>query len=282
MKSPTLRRILKVFVSVVILAHFAAVLLAGFGIGTHSHPAPEPLAYAHAQTCHYLRPLQLDAPWHFYAPNPGSGGVLYVAMETDAGRQVWRQWFNESQNRLVEPYIRSGGVASAAAGIEPSGPDFSRYLMTRQGEICLGSLARRFARDFQQSSPNDEKVVAVSFYLLSGNPMTPQDARSGMAFGDLRLYTAIAAGHFTPAGDRFESIAIRNVEMPNLVFGILQATRRGANPAAAADNIDIASLPGGIRTALESHPEWLELPPADLRREIERHFMPKANPPGDA
>lgn len=266
----SLSRGAKILISSVLIFHFGAVLLAGFGIGSHTHPAPAPLAYAHDRFCHYLRTLNLDSPWHFYAPNPGHDSVLYVRLETQSGKRVWRQWPDGQRSRLVESYVREFGGASNAASIAPTPDGPAPYVLTRHGEVALGAFARRFATQAGQQWASDDPVSHVGFVLLTGRPMSPRQAREGWQFGDLRLYEMIAIGNFTAEGRVLRSLPVRTLDPADLAFDVLKCLRQADEPD--------ENRPLGIRVLLEQHPDWLKLSDSELRAKLKKHFVPEDMP----
>lgn len=274
-KSRSRSRALKIVVSLLLITHFAAVLLAGFGAGTFSHPAPLPLAIAHDYMCGYLRVVLLDMPWHFYAPNPGRGGVLYVSIETNQQRQIWQEWPGNTASPYLESSVRLSGASTMLAKIEPAFDRPGEYVISESSEIALSSATRRFVRNLQPFLRDGEEPVHVAIYLLSGAPMTPQQAAHDWKFGDLRLYDAISVGNFSPEGKRFHSLPSRNVETASFALGIVQALRKKQRLGLAPDGVTLPQTPHGVQVLLEDNPEWLTMSDDELRVGLLAYFSPE-------
>lgn len=253
----------KLVISLVLLLHFGAVLIAAFGAGTHTHPAPVPLEMARDQVCDYLRVVKLDVPWHFYAPNPGVDSILYVRVGTQSGRVLWREWPGAAGSRFSESYVRRYGYVGMAAGLVPKAKG-NTVTLTSRGEALLGSFTRRIAGAVSEELGPDDKPTSLSVYRISGDPMTPEMAHKGWRFGDLRLHDAICAGTFTPDGMRLKSVAPRIVPMETVVQRIIQSISR------TPDESD--RIPAAVRELLARHADWVEKPTDQLIAAIEAHW----------
>ena len=269
----------KLLASLWLVGHFCAVLSAVVAVPLPGQPAPELAAWLNRLARPYLDKLFLSATFRFYAPNPAPSKLLWCRLERTDAAAEWIEVPRLGKWEARTGYLRClamTGFLDSQLGPDPSDP--TRLNLTPGGQICIRSIARHVARQYDRA---DNRVVALDLYSVQHRLLEPGQIIAGWRPRDLRLYRACQLGRFSPEG---ELVSADEGER-----GFPHAVE--SSRVAARMLRDLAANRGGLAGSEQSYPlplgELLKTAPAlydatgtedDLNQHIQRLAKSKGAP----
>ena len=248
----------KVILSVLILGHFAVMLLM---VGTTEggrYTAPPLLQRAAVPVMPYVRFLGINSGYRFFAPDPGPATVLWARLEHDDGKVRWVEhpsrrrypWTVAYQRELYPQMLLGAQVAPLGTAVAPGRPQISEV-----GVTYASSYARHLADvhaglDAAGSTPSP--VRKIEMFVVTHAIRSPQQVRSGWRAEDLRLYYPVSLGAFSPDGLPLDGAVRMGHERPS----ILQvAERMYRDSQASGGPLEDPDMPEALRLLLSEYPE---------------------------
>jgi hypothetical protein len=220
------RIVRRVVVSLIILFHFGGMICQATSI------TPCPWLSLLLQTYVY-RPyvefLYLTNAYHFYAPEPGPGSMIwfYVRFEGEDRPGTWykmplredyptameytrRLSFCEGINQTIPPGVMPDAVLDARkyAGTREEIPLHPGIALAQQyrkpyplSKQNLQSYARYIARTVKNPDDPERKVVSVKIYRVQHNILSAQELNHGIKPDSRTTYYPFFQGEFTPEGE---------------------------------------------------------------------------------
>jgi hypothetical protein len=271
--------LVRALISVLVVAHFAAILTAVAAVGSQTFPAPPLVLAAYRIVEPYLRLAYLNNGYRFFAPNPGPVSLLWFRARHADGTVRWTEWPGPPAGWRGIPYQRRLSLAFLLqAHLGPGGPDRRVTVPGPTGRELMGAFVRFVAR--RAPAPVDR----VDVYLVAHRMRMPYETQMGWGPADLRLYPTIlylgghdAVGQPLPDGaDGPAGVAVPPSELASRVI------RRDvpAVPGGARDPAG-AALPLPVRDLLVQFPAFrqpAEPDEAGLRAAIERAVVGRDRP----
>ncbi len=212
--------------SLVILFHFGGIGCAVMNVS----PSPWLTQFLWAHMYHYyLNFIYMTNAYHFYAPEPGPGIMIWFDVKYDDGMQKWvklpvrdnHYWLLNYQRRLSLPeqinqtvntglpenpsIVQNRRFAGMNHGIpfyyEKLNPHPTEYRPPQLGtKIMLESYARHVARTTPNPANPNSKVVGVKVYRVVHRLMTPQETALGIQPDKKWMYLPSFQGEFDADG----------------------------------------------------------------------------------
>ncbi|RBP44246.1 hypothetical protein DES53_10465 [Roseimicrobium gellanilyticum] len=244
---------MKVGISLLLVAHFATMLLM---VGTTEggrYTAPPLLQKAAVPAMPYVRFLGVNSGYRFFAPDPGPATLIWARIERVDGSSEWveypsrtrQAWTMAYQRELYPAMLLGAQVAPSDLVVAPGRPR-----VTELGITYAMAFVRRLARLHGSA---DNRVAKVELFSVSHAIRTPQQVRSGWDAEDLRLYFPVSLGAFSPEGVPLDGVVRMGHERP----GILEVAERMLRESSASGSVtqQAPDMPGALRRLLREHPE---------------------------
>jgi hypothetical protein len=193
-------------ISVLVLAHFFAILTAVTGAGSQNYPAPPTAVKLGAYvTRPYLHMTFLNNPYRFYAPNPSPPNILWFRIKYEDGTVRWVEVPRKFDYPFRLPYQRHLALTLLFDQFsEPAIPTIEEPLarqLSPEGRIAIASYIRHVARRHQRLDEEGKpQKVEIQFYNVYHQIMDPWQIRQGWQVMDLRTYAPAYYGTFNGEG----------------------------------------------------------------------------------
>jgi hypothetical protein len=242
-------------VSLGILIHGAAVVVAILAGGMRRSAPPMIFSAAYFAAGPYLRTLNLDNPYRFFAPDPGATVTLWLRVERKdpAGREYaeWREHPDRGDSRFRQSYER--GLVRAARLLGHLGPDAKDPQQLTLGPLGAESLAAIVRALLKDASGI---VCGIEVYLVQRRLPSPDECAGGMELYDLRLHRTCRLAKFDADGRPDEKVrpaAIASSALAGQALADLEDPRseRTRLPKALAWAARKLAEEGGNRTPTE-------------------------------
>ncbi|MGE3803564.1 MAG: hypothetical protein AB7K24_02705 [Gemmataceae bacterium] len=251
-------------VSLLVVAHFVAILTAVTSFSHPDFPAPAVAVLANRPFRPYLQATFLSNAYRFFAPNPGAPTVLWFRIQHEDGTVCWGEaprtgrWLRPGYQRDLNLTMSLGQYLM---------PEGDNRAFTPIGAIAVASYARYLAREI---AAHHDRVKAVGIYCVQHSVLLPEQIRAGWAVHDLPTYRATFAGAFSPVGERVDKHRPLVLDQPitRVAAGILAVDfypRLRRRPGVEAGQLaEELGLPVPIRRLLAAYPELQHPPRADV------------------
>ena len=209
--------------SLLLLAHFFAILTATLAQPMPGQPAPYLAVRMHSLARPYLDALFLNSSFRFYAPNPGPVKLCWFRLERNDGTAEWVEF---PRRRTLAPwpiYHRELAVVSfwdAQIGPDPHNP--KQLILTPPGQVGIASFVRRISSEHEHGS---QPLREVDLYTVHHRAAEPSQIAAGWTPYDLRLYRICQVGRFLPDGQVLANQSPQAVESSRLAARILADLR---------------------------------------------------------
>lgn len=249
----------KIFGSLLLFAHFSAVLVGILAAPGPSQPPPALASAINRTTGVYTDALKLNCAFRFYAPNPGPTRLTWYRVGYVDGTADWFEnpFFDVWQFRSI--YQR--GLAMSAfldTQVGPDEKDTTRLALTPVGSLCTSSFVRKITQHLdRRGSP----IQSVEVFTVHHRVLEPDQIADGWSPYDLRLYRPCCLGVYQPDGRPQNSGTDRKdypaaIESSRLGARMcVDLSREGTGPARSLD----PHWPRPMRELLSSHPNLLAL-----------------------
>lgn len=268
-------------VSVLLIAHFFAILTAITSSSTINFPAPKAAVRASEPMQPYLEFTFLNNAYRFFSPNPGAPTVLWFRIQDQDRTVRWVEvpgpcdsWARVAYQRRLNFTVLLG------QHLAPDPAQEGKRRFSSMGQICLESCVRHVAHAHPrlQADGSVAPMKSIGVYCVQHTVITPEQVRAGWEQIDLRTYHATFVGAFTPEGERVDEFRPGVLEQPiaQVVAGILEvdvyAPMRKKKTTAGSKLVEDLALPTPLRRFLVKHPEFLTPadPQSDLKGRIEK------------
>jgi hypothetical protein len=248
----SLPRVLRrVAFSLLIVFHFSAICCTVMNV----NPSPWLTNYLWAHYFqNYLNFIYLTNAYHFYAPEPGPGMMLWFDVHYDDGSDQWvklpvrsnQRWLLSYQRRLSLPEnanqvltlpalpqetVQARALAGSIHGIPfyyDNGADMAEYRPANYStKFMLESYARHVALSTPHPTDPTRKVVGVKVYRVIHRMLTVKEVALGLQPDKKWLYQPYFQGEFDVDGNLknpqdpylYWLIPIKNVKNPRLSSG---------------------------------------------------------------
>jgi hypothetical protein len=279
----------RIAVSLIILFHFGGMICQATSISPCPWLSLLLQAYVYRP---YVEFLYLTNAYHFYAPEPGPGSMIWFYVRFEDGQGTWykmplredyptameytrRLSFCEGINQTIPPglipdrVINNRRIAGANEQIpmHPMVPVPQQYRkpypLSKQN---LESYARYIARTVKHPDAPEQKVATVKIYRVQHNILHPRELEAGIKPDSRATYYPFFQGEFTPDGK------LINPDDPFLYWLIPIVTAPGPDPRFSTHGI-------GRQRRQENEPEFV----IDYLEHHARLVSPnRRQPPADA
>ena len=221
----TLPRLLRrMAFSLLIVFHFSAICCTVMNVS----PGPWVTGYLSAHVFqHYLNFIYLTNAYHFYAPEPGPGMMLWFDVRYDDGSDQWvklpvrsnQRWLLNYQRRLSLPEnanqvlsvpslppetVQARALAGSIHGIPfyyLKGADPAEYRPANYStKFMLESYARHVAESTPHPTDPTRRVVGVKVYRVVHRMLTVKELALGIQPDKKWMYQPFYQGEFTADG----------------------------------------------------------------------------------
>jgi hypothetical protein len=249
--------------SVVVVAHFAAILAAVASTATSNFPA-SPLAVAASEPLQpYLQATLFNNGYRFFAPNPSAPTLFWIRIQNRDGTVRWVELPGEPESTYFRaPYQRRVNLGlqfGTQLFLDKDGEGRARF--TSIGEKRLSSLVRHVRHEHLVRSPGD--IASFGMYVLQHVVITPEQVRDGWTPTDLRTYRIMPLGEFDAEGCRITpEQPIAEQTMAQIVTRMLWTeVRPRLNKDSREAVLNSLSLPDPVTRFIKGHPQLLDLGP---------------------
>jgi hypothetical protein len=244
-------------VSAVVVAQFAAILVAVTSVATPNFP-PSPLASAASEHLQpYLKATLFDNAYRFFAPNPSTPLIFWIRIQDRDGTIRWIELPGEPESTSVRaPYQRHVNLGlqfSNQVLTHKDGEGRARF--TPLGEAWLASLVRHVRHKHQRID-----IASFGMYVLQHSVLTPEQVRDGWTPNDLRTYRIMPVGEFDAGGRRIApEEPFGEPSMGQIVTRVLWTDVRPRLKQETRDAVlESLSLPGPVANFVKGHPELID------------------------
>lgn len=223
--------------SFLILFHFAGISCAVLNV----NPSPWLTSYAWAHCFqYYLNFIYMNNAYHFYAPEPGPGIMLWFDVHYDDGSEQWLElpvrenhhWLLNYQRRLSLPeqvnqtansqvlppehILRARMVAGNKHGIPfyyLDHPDAAEYRpATSSTKMMLESYARHIGHSMPHPTDPSRTITGIKIYRVVHRMMSPKETALGVQPDKKWMFQPFFQGEFDADGK------LKNPEDPYLYW----------------------------------------------------------------
>jgi hypothetical protein len=263
--------------SLLIGAHFVAIVLAVTSYSSPGFPAPVLAVRAATIAQPYLQLTFLNSAYRFFAPNPGTPIVFWFRVQYTDGQVRWIELPGRSTPLWRAPYQRRLNLALQVGQHLSFVPQANgTQVLAPMGRLLLESAVRHLAHASarQDAAGRPLPVVNVGAYCVFHSVVTPAEVRDGWRPADLRSYRPVFVGAYTPGGERIDEFRPTVVEqsIAYVVAGIVDVDVRPAMTGnrTAGDAAGTVSLPEPVNAFLAQHPELIVAAPDEsLERRVQ-------------
>jgi hypothetical protein len=239
----------KATTSVLLLAHFFAILTATLAQPMPGQPAPYLATRMHSLARPYLDAFFLNSSFRFFAPNPGPVKLCWFRLERDDGLAEWVEF---PRRRTFAPwpiYHRELAVVSFwDAQIGPDPENQKQLTLSPPGQVGIASFVRRLNTKYDHGS---SPLRAVDLYTVHHRAAEPSQIAAGWTPYDLRLYRICHVGQFSPDGRPHPQQSPQAVETSRVAARILSDV--------AADKVcrqgeKVFHMPRAVEKLIQTYP----------------------------
>jgi hypothetical protein len=243
----------KALTSLLLLAHFFAILTATLAQPMPGQPAPYLAVWMHSLARPYLDALFLNSSFRFYAPNPGPVKLCWFRLERNDGTAEWVEF---PRHRTLAPwpiYHRELAVVSFwDAQIGPDPQNSKQLTLSPPGQIGIASFIRRIREEHDHDS---NPLEVVDLYTVHHRAAEPSQIAAGWTPYDLRLYRICHVGRFLPDGQPPANQSPQAVESSRVAARILSDRRSFASHHTSDQ---LVNWPRPVQELILNHPKLVQ------------------------
>ena len=283
--APRPAKVLRLLVSVLILAYFAAVLATVTGIGSGRFSPPEICAEAATLVRPLLQTLNLDSAHRYYVPNPGAEPVLWIRSTHSSGRGRWLEWptkrgsssgLAHTRNLLVPQTISQRDTRKTVRGDAP---------LTPPALLLLASYSRYLSDHYVLGGDDGhpDPIATIQFYSIDHDLITPPQIRAGMDFLDLRLRRITYIGTYSSSGDKLGVSLPTSVSTVELVARMIEqeiapALRQADDSELQTTVLNKLGVPAAVVRLLQRQPLLVNSSGDELQQQLRVAVAANDNP----
>jgi len=260
-------------ISLIVVAHFAAITVAVTSISTPNYPA-SPLSVAASEHLQpYLQATLFNNAYRFFAPNPGLPTLFWMRIQNGDGAVRWVELPGEPESTIVRaPYQRRVNMGlQFGSQLLVDKDSNGRARFTPLAESWLSSLVRHIRRKPARATPGE--VPSVDMYVLQHNVVMPEQVRDGWTPTDLRTYRIMPLGAFDADGRRLSpEQPIAEQSMAQIVGRMVAMDVHPRLKQLPRDAVlESLPLPSPVTLFIKAHPELLNpaLPVEEIAARID-------------